>query len=883
MRVRGRNWWEDPNWSDNQDPSLNMLLYATTPGSRGTARAAGITQQTVVQPKATPGINAVQLDTYNYGATTVYGSNFTAAWRYATGTGVTVALIDDGFDPSVTKLFGNFSAASRNFGTGSGTMLGEPAGGFHGTTTSGLIGDSGAGGLPVGLAPNAIIEGVRVTFGNSPFSSFVQALQYAGTTASVINNSWAFDGYGVGEPTNASFATWYTALQSAVQHGRNGLGAVVTFAAGNDRADANNVGLQPINSDPRVIAVAASDANGTVASYSDPGAGLLVAAIGDNVAVPLPGAQSYAYASGTSYAAPTVAAVTALMLSVNPSLGWRDVQEILAASAYAPAPSAAGFATNGATDWNGGGMHFSNDLGFGVIDANVAVNLARAWTEQSTSANLVTSVARQSKATSVAPGATVVSSLAFSGNLRIQHVQVQIADTNILAANTKLVLISPDGTQSVLLNRTGEVAGVDETGGLDLSGSVITSNAFWGENAAGTWKLQVQDIGGNVVGMLQNWSLDVWGDNAAIVPTPLVYTPEFAALAASNAARTVVTNHGTNATTIDLIALPGTTSINLNGGTGKIDGVAVTVAAGLRNANADGSTGSVTLTGISAGGSILTGGDGTTTIIGAGRDLIVAGLGATSINTGTGGSSVTLNGAVTAAIVDTVSSGGGDTIWAGSGTVSIQDTGVRGDAVYAQAAHLSFIGGSGASTVYAGSGTVLIQGGVGGGTFYAGSGGNSVLTGGSGKVTFYGAANGDVLTAAGSAGDTLVAGAGNETLSGGTSIGANVLQGGSGNDTMIAGAGRTTFIVGTANDTITIGGIADLVTLQYGHAGGLDTVAGFRLGIDDLHLIGYAANAASVAINGATADGHGGSLLHFADNTRIDLLGIAHVTQSMFA
>ena len=32
-------------------------------------------------------------------------------------------------------------------------------------------------------------------------------------------------------------------------------------------------------------------------------------------------------------------------------------------------------------------MHFSEDLGFGVVDANVAVNLARAWTEHSTSAN----------------------------------------------------------------------------------------------------------------------------------------------------------------------------------------------------------------------------------------------------------------------------------------------------------------------------------------------------------------------------------------------------------------------------------------------------------------------------------------------------------------
>jgi len=347
-----------------------------------------------MQPTPTPGIDAVQLDAYSYGATTVYGSNILSAWRYSTGVGVAVALLDDGFDPTITALFGDFSTAlSANFGTGDPTDLSEPSGGFHGTTTSGLIGDSGAGGMPVGLAPNATMIGVKVTFGNQPFSSFVQALQYAATVADVINGSWVFSGFGVGEPTDLFFAGWYAAVQSAVQSGRGGLGAIIVFAAGNDRGDANDVGLQPINSDPRVIAVAASDPNGTIAPFSNRGAGLLVTAIGVGVAVPYPGGQFYALASGTSYAAPTIAAISALMLSVNPQLGWRDVQEILADSAYMPPPGAAGFVVNNATDWNGGGMHFSDDFGFGVIDANVAVNLARAWTRQSTSANLATATA----------------------------------------------------------------------------------------------------------------------------------------------------------------------------------------------------------------------------------------------------------------------------------------------------------------------------------------------------------------------------------------------------------------------------------------------------------------------------------------------------------
>ena len=586
MHLAKHDWWDvlDDAWGGG----LGLA-------DRGVP-AAWFPVVTLVQPQPTPGVPAPQLYPYNYGVTDVYGSNVASAWSYSTGVGVTVALLDDGFDPVATSLYGNFSVSlSRNFGAGGAGNLDEPPGGYHGTTTSGLIGDSGAGGMPVGIAPNATIVGVKVTFGGAPFSTFVDALQYAGATAGVINNSWAFDGYGIGEPSDPFFASWYATLQSVMQNGRGGLGDVIVFAAGNDRVHANDVGLQPINSDPRVIAAAASDFNGTVASYSDPGAGLLVAAIGDSVAVPLPGAQFYAFASGTSYAAPTIAAFSAMMLSRNPMLGWRDVQEILADSAYMPPPSAASFSFNGATDWNGGAMHFSNDLGFGVVDANVAVNLARAWTEQSTSANLVTRAAAQLTAVAIDPGTVITSTLSLGVSIRIQHVQVYVADVNLLVANTRLVLISPDGTQSVLLDRPGEVNGVDETGGLDVSGNMITSNAFWGEDSAGTWTLQVQDIGGTAPSTLQGWELVLWGDNEATIAAPLVYTPEFARLAIADTSRIVVSNQGTHATTIDLIALPDATSVNLNGGGGMIDGVAVTVEPGLLNANAEGSTGNVTL------------------------------------------------------------------------------------------------------------------------------------------------------------------------------------------------------------------------------------------------------------------------------------------------
>ncbi len=873
-----------PAFVDEPDPDWQALPVgmAAVPaaGRVGTSGFASVQAvgSGLVMPTVPSQISASQLDGYSYGKTSVCGSNIALAWRYSSGAGVNVGLMDDGFDVTTTATFGNFSTAlSRVFGGAPNAGIGEPAGGFHGTTTAGMIGATGANNTPEGMAPNATILGVKVTFSTASTAVLAQAEQYAASVSAVVNNSWGFSGYGVGEPSSAGYGVWYSAIQGAVASGRGGLGDVVTFSAGNDYQDGNDLAVQPITADYRVIAVAASNADGTASYYSNPGAALLVAAVGDSVAVANPGGAGNSITSGTSYSAASVAAIAALMLSINPALGWRDVQEILADASYAPAPSAAGFSYNGAATWNGGGMHFSNDLGFGVVDANVAVNLARAWTEQSTSANLDAVTVTRTAAFGVGVNGSVSSSVTDSAGIRVQHVQVTINDTYLPVARSRIVLVAPDGTRSVLVDQTGLVSGKDQTGGLDVSGSVITSNAFWGESAVGAWTLQIQDIGGAVAGTIKSWSLTFLGDDAASVQSPLVYTPEFATVAAG--ARKLVTPGPS--VTIDLIALPGATTINLNGGAGMIDGVAVTVRSGLKNANADGSTGIVTLTGLAKGGSELTGGDGVSYLNGAGGDTIYAGFGSTLINTGTGNSQVTLS-SLSASTV-TISSGGGDTIYGGLATALIIASGAKGDTIYDQSAGLSFVNGGGASMLYRGSGSVSVQAGSGGGTYYAGTGGGSQLMAGSGVVTFYGGGSGDVLTAAGSVADRLIAGAGKETLSGGVSTGSITLQAGSGTDTLIAGKGKTTFIVGTGNSSITMGGKSGIVQVQSGQAGGLNTVSGFRLGIDDLHLVSFAVSAATNAINGQKSDGRGGTLLTFADNTRIDLLGVAKASSGYFA
>src|SRR5690606_23366652 len=127
---------------------------------------------------------------------------------------------------------------------------------------------------------------------------------------------------------------------------------ITTFSGGNERDVGLNTNYDPISSMPWVIVVAAGGQAGDVASYSTPGAGVLITAPGASPATIVttdwqsvygynrrPGEEGNytdregTYFNGTSAAAPIASGVAALVLEANSGLGWRDVQEILAYSA----------------------------------------------------------------------------------------------------------------------------------------------------------------------------------------------------------------------------------------------------------------------------------------------------------------------------------------------------------------------------------------------------------------------------------------------------------------------------------------------------------------------------------------------------------------------
>ncbi len=865
------------------------------------------------------------------------------------GAGIVVAVIDDGVQTDHPAFAGRLDLA-RSYDFVSG--IASPSGNFvpgaeesdedvsdtHGTAVAGVALGNATWGGPIGVAPGATLAAIRINIGGKPVPGSPNAanpsksdlgalgMDQATKVADVSNNSWGGEGVAdqtYAEPDNAALGT---ALQRAVTTGRGGKGLIVVFAAGNDGDSGDDVSFQATTSDPRVIAVGGLNADGTPALGLTHGAGLLVsgAAVGvvtanryapdgavDSNGLPT---GSYKPITGTSFAAPGVSGVVALMLQANPDLGWRDVQEILVDSAKIPGANAITkpdgtpwFTTLGTGDWNGGGRHFSNAYGYGLPDADVAVQFAKTWVPRGTSLNLVTATTAGRGGIAVTGGAEPVStSLTVGSSLRIQHVQLTIAAPSLTIPNVRLVLTAPDGTRSVIADQAGTRQDVaTQPGGpadavqyfnkdgspkLDDDGKptfntgkldhTLNDAAFWGVDAKGAWTLEITDFRTGETGTVDSWSLTLWGD-AADAPRTLVYTPEFATVAAADPARATIRTAGATGT-IDAAAMAGETRLDLNGGAGLLGGVAVTVQGGT--GNAIGGRGATTLIG-TAGANRLAAGDGDTLIVGGGgADTVLGGAGRDTLLAG-GGGAIVVSGARGALVVlgndDILLGGGADTVIGGAGIQTAFALAGKTEA-FAGSGTLEFINAGAASTVVGGGGRVIAFGGAQGDVLSGGTAGGNVLVSGTGAATLFGGGDGDVLFAQGGATQVLRAGAGNETLSGaGSSTGA-VYFAGSGTVVIGAGAGNDTVFGGGGNATVLGGAGADLFAFKRGEAGGRMLIGGFDANKGDrITLQGYEANAVQTALSGAAMT-QAGYTLTLSDNTRVSFSTLDRLSATAF-
>lgn len=863
-----------PSVSDGVGVSVALAMFAPSGGvSSVLAPLSPPSSPSSIPPGFVPvgeAVNAVPDDPalnpvsayYSWHLVDSDGINVMGAWADYTGSGIKVAVLDDGFAHNLSDLSPNYRTDLDYDTLGDDNDALNGPSDSHGTWVSSFIAADNNGTGLVGVAFDSDLIGLRRGFGaQTSIDDTLEGFQHARSAgADVMNNSWgstaAFgDHFGINF-VGTDFSAVGDEMVNLVNLGRGGLGASIVFSAGNSRSTGDNVNYKNFQNSPYVITVGATDSNGDITSFSTPGAAILLSAPGQSVpAYNTDGTVSAV--SGTSFSGPIVSAVIALIYDANPNLGYRDVMDILAMSSRKTDSSDSGWHDNGADNWNGGGMHFSHDYGFGLVDATAAVRLAETWQGTQTYANMTRiDTATSSPNLSIPSSGTVTTTINVAQGIEIEKILINLDISHQQAGDLVVTLISPDGTESVLVNRIDNGTFVSQYGIVGINFQMST-NASWGEGSAGTWTLKIDDMAAGNTGTLNAWSMSFLG-NATPTNDLYIYSDEFSS--ASGARLTLTDSDGGSDTINAAMVTTGMTIDMAGGGTSTIAGKTLTIAAGTTIEKFYGGDGNDNITGNSVaneihggrGNDTLNGGAGNDTLDGgAGTDTALYALAADNFD-------FTFNNATTVTVTHKNSGAQGTDSLLNIETFSFNGT------VYSRAGLESYVAARSAVTL-----PILVSLNIGGSTYnvsssaagtttvtaadmgYGGSSGNqfsitragNALTldvldpnapsslslrasSGGDTITVNGAAHPtlSVLLRGGSGGDTLTVNVdntntlygydGNDTLSGGG--GSDRLDGGDGADTLNGGAGIDTLTAGNGDDILNGGDGDDML---YGGAG----------------------------------------------------------------
>ncbi|MGW1170347.1 type VII secretion-associated serine protease mycosin [Streptomyces sp. NPDC002550] len=252
--------------------------------------------------------------------------NLDELWSQSKGKGVKVAVIDTGVDTANPQLTPAVDASLGANLLPPKDSKGKPVDGAkskpttdtvgHGTRVAGIIAARPMKGTGfVGLAPEATIIPIKQNDaeGHGTSSTLAKAIKHAiDVKAQVINISQ--------DTTNAVAPG--DELLNAINEALN-RGIVVVASAGNDGLDGNTKRTYPASYDG-VLAVAASDRNNERAAFSQSGSWVGVAAPGVDMISTVP-EGGHCSDNGTSFSAPYVAGVAALIKAKHPDWTAREV------------------------------------------------------------------------------------------------------------------------------------------------------------------------------------------------------------------------------------------------------------------------------------------------------------------------------------------------------------------------------------------------------------------------------------------------------------------------------------------------------------------------------------------------------------------------------
>ncbi|MEV0646721.1 S8 family serine peptidase [Phytomonospora sp. NPDC050363] len=258
------------------------------------------------------------------------------AWEAGyTGTGVTIAVLDTGYDPTHPDFQGKVTAAQDFTGTSPGAIDGYG----HGTHVASTVAGTGAAsnGKYKGVAPDAelIIGKVCTDDGFCEDSSIIAGMQWAADNGAAAANLSIGGG-----PTDGT-----DPLSEAVNEISLASGTLFVIAAGND---GSVEGVSSPATADEALAVGSVTKQDTLSGFSSQGPRFGDGAVKPDIAAPgsdivaaraagtegpMPVDDYYFGASGTSMATPHVAGAAALLKQAHPDWTARQLKSALMSSA----------------------------------------------------------------------------------------------------------------------------------------------------------------------------------------------------------------------------------------------------------------------------------------------------------------------------------------------------------------------------------------------------------------------------------------------------------------------------------------------------------------------------------------------------------------------
>ena len=321
------------------------------------------------------------------------GINALRAWKFTTGSpDIKVAILDNGVEGTHEDLFNNFLMEWNYTGYSISSMENPKE---HGTCCAGIISAANNNVGVVGIAHGCKIASfithckIRTNSNNrsdvnppdNPIyyndEMVADAIYYAcdSIRIHVFSCSWSRKYY-VEEILKS-------AINHATRYGRNGKGCIFVFSSGNKNNEWETDIIRPTAVLPNVLSVGGTTQTGYRVSQNLPdGEGVpeWESCFGDSLDLMAPGevvwttcnvsdSCYYEDFDGTSAAAPHVAGVAALILSMDTNLTYRQVFEILCSSATKVRSDYYFYSDNPSYPYG----TWNNEMGYGLVNAHHAI------------------------------------------------------------------------------------------------------------------------------------------------------------------------------------------------------------------------------------------------------------------------------------------------------------------------------------------------------------------------------------------------------------------------------------------------------------------------------------------------------------------------------